>query len=108
MKRMMMVLVVMFAGLWMAGPVMASSPLSACKSCHDISATKKSVMGPPLFGIMGAKPVGAGITAAAWDDKTMDQFLADSRSVSPTSKMMYKVADAAKRAAIIAALKDLK
>ncbi|MDH4224190.1 MAG: hypothetical protein OEW12_00915 [Deltaproteobacteria bacterium] len=108
MKRMMMVLVVMAAGLWMAGPVMASSPLSACKSCHDISATKKSVMGPPLFGIMGAKPVGAGITVAVWDDKTMDQWLLDSKKVSSQSKMVYKVADGAKRAAIIAALKDLK
>ncbi|MDH4120692.1 MAG: cytochrome c family protein [Deltaproteobacteria bacterium] len=94
-----------FIGLPLAA---AADPLSSCKSCHDLSADKRKVMGPPLFGLYGAKPINAAIPVKKWDDASLDAWLANPKDVLPGNTMMFKVADKAKRDEVIAAMKALK
>lgn len=86
----------------------AASALRSCAGCHDITAAKKKRISVPLAGLYGSKPAKAGIKAAKWDDKSLNAFLEDPAKFDATSKMKFKVKDAAKRSAIVAALKDLK
>jgi len=82
--------------------------LSTCLACHDISPAKTTKVGPPLFGLVGAKPRTPGTPVKAWDRKALDAFLADPAKFKPGSKMPYKVPDAAERAAVVKALAELK
>jgi len=97
------------AVMLLATPVLAGpEALNACKSCHDISASKRTLMGQPLFGVYGRKPAMTGVSFAAWDDAALDQWLKNPKAVKATTTMGFAVADDAKRAAVIAALKELK
>jgi cytochrome c len=88
-----------------------------CSVCHDTELGKNK-LGPSLAGIVG-RPSGdiadfsyssamqsAGIT---WDEKTIDQYIADPRALVPGNKMLFPgVKDPAERKAIIDYLKTLK
>ena len=87
-----------------------------CSVCHSIDGTNGA--GPTLKGIVGSKAgevpgfrfsramKGSNVT---WDDKTLDDFIADPQRAIPGSVMPFSgVADAKQRADMIAYLKTLK
>jgi cytochrome c2 len=82
--------------------------LSTCAACHDITGAKATQVGPPLFGVMGAKPRSPGMPVKKWDKKSLDAFLADPGTFKPGSTMPVNVEDPKERKAIVEALAGLK
>lgn len=82
--------------------------LVACLGCHDISAERKVLVGPPLYGIWGARPVTVGIPFSSWDRSALDRWLKDPAKVVPQTRMTYKVANSKKRQEVINALESLR
>lgn len=104
-----------------AAPVAAADAAPAafgiCKSCHAVEAGK-TLIGPSLAGIVGAKAgdLGGYVASPAlkaanltWDDATLDKWLENPLKLVPGTRMSYAgQADPEKRKAIIAYLKTLK
>lgn len=112
MKKLLMALLsgLMLAGLAGVASAADMSALAPCKNCHDLSPEKRKIVGPPLFGIYGSKPTIEGLPAdyTVWDDARLDKWEEKPQAVKPRSKMNYRTPSPEKRAAIIAALKELK
>jgi cytochrome c len=92
------------------------SAFSLCSTCHTVSGAEDS--GPHLNGLLGRK---AGSVSRfnyssamknadiVWDAQTLDQFLANPQLEVPGNRMRFPgVADAAKRADIIAYLASFR
>lgn len=102
----------MMAVIVAARPALGASPrppkqLSACTVCHDISTERKTLIGPPLFGMAGATP-SIEVPFKQWDEVALDQWLSDPGKLKPGTSMSYRVEDPKKRAEIIQALLTLK
>ena len=89
---------------------------SACAACHSTDGTNG--LGPSLKGVYGRKAGSAAgfryspamkKATTVWDDKSLDNFLADTQKAIPGNVMPYPgVPDAAQRVEIIAYLKTVK
>lgn len=91
------------------GPTAAQQKtLASCAMCHDLTSAKSAKMGPPLFGIVGHKPIMSGTPYKKWDKKALDEFLKDPSAVKEDTTMPVSVEDAKERAAVIKALEGLK
>ena len=98
--------------------------IKQCFACHDITEDKQNRVGPPLWGVYG-KSAGwvegyqyseahlSKKDTIVWDEKTLDAYLIDPKSVIPGNKMAYpvagmKVMSDKKRKNVIEFLKTLK
>lgn len=82
--------------------------LGQCKTCHDITPAKKHVVGPPLFGLYGKKPVMSGVPYTKWDREALNEFLRDPAQIKRNTMMTYRMRDDIKRKEIIDALEALQ
>lgn len=82
--------------------------LASCLGCHDVSADRKTLIGPPLFGVWGAKPVTVGVPFTKWDKPALERWLMDPAKLVPQTKMTFKVANSRKRQDIVKALEGLR
>lgn len=104
---------VALAPLAVAAPARAQAAavppaLTTCVTCHDLTAEKKKLVGPPLFGIANAKPSISGVPYAKWDTASLDLWLKDPLKVKPTTLMTFSVGNPKKRAEVVKALAVLK
>ena len=95
-------------------PDQGAQAFAACRACHTLQAGGKGTMGPNLHGLFGRK---AGSVAGfnyspalkksniVWNAQTLDQYLAAPTQKVPGTRMVIKVTDPAKRAALIAYLR---
>ena len=84
-----------------------------CTGCHALDRLKA---GPPLRAVFGRTiardpkfPYSDALKGArvAWDEMTLDKWLADPESLIPGNDMSFRLDNAAERADIIAYLKQL-
>ena len=85
-----------------------NATLAACMACHDTSKAKKTLVGPPLFGVYGRKPQSPGLPFKKLDNAALDKWLSDPSAIKSDTQMAFKVADKTERSKVIAALKTLK
>jgi cytochrome c len=88
-----------------------------CGMCHQIGPDAKSLVGPPLTGVVGRKAASVpdftyspGLKKLAdsgltWTDANLDKYLTDPKAMVPGSPMALALPDAADRADVIAYLK---
>ena len=79
-----------------------------CGHCHSfVSGYRKT--GPSLQGVFGRIPKISGVPYAAWDEKSLDEWIENPTRVKPTTTMAIPgIKSAEKRAVIIEYLKQLQ
>ncbi len=86
---------------------------STCTGCHALDRAK---VGPPLRDVYGRRAAKStefsysdALKAASiiWDEATLDRWLTDTERVVPGNEMSFRLDDDARRADIIAYLKQL-
>src|SRR6266446_3325951 len=90
-------------GTLLAPAAMAQQPaaFAACGACHSLDGSKG--LGPSLKGAFGRK------AGTAWDEKSLDAFLADPQKAVPGNTMPFPgVPDAKQRSEVIQYIKTIK
>ena len=86
-----------------------------CRTCHSIHGDNR--LGPSLVGIFGnsaGQAIGyagysGGLKGFTWDAATLDKFIANPTTISPSTNMIFPpVTDAAERHRIIEFLKTFR
>ena len=86
-----------------------------CRMCHSFKPGDNR-LGPTMYGIFGAKAgrvagyagYSGGLSGLVWDEVTLDRFIADPASISPSTNMIYPpVTNPVERKKIIRFLKSL-
>lgn len=92
-----------------------------CRACHDLSSRRQTIVGPPLFTVVG-RPAG-GVTSftyseafkqvaargVVWTSNNLDQYLKDPKLFAPGTKMLFSgISDQEQRENLITYLKSLK
>jgi cytochrome c len=79
-------------------PAAGARAFAQCRACHSVGAGERSVMGPNLWGVVGAragaKPGYAYSPAMAksgivWTGASLDAFMLRPRAVVPGTKMIF-------------------
>jgi cytochrome c len=98
-----------------AAPAAASLFASQCGTCHTVERGAAPRQGPNLAGVFlrtaGTAPdfhysPGFARITFAWDEPHLDAWLANPQKLIPGAVMLYRQADPAIRASIIAWLKE--
>jgi cytochrome c len=104
-NRLVQAALLLSAGLFAAFPAAAGDPgkgrsvfAAQCSICHSASRGGPTIIGPPLFGVVG-RPAGsikgyaysAGMKSAGltWTDSELRTYLPAPRNTVPTTKMTY-------------------
>lgn len=95
-------------------PDQGAQAFAACRACHTLPAGARSGLGPnlnKLFGRKAGSVAGFNYSPAlkksniTWNAQTLDKYLAAPTQMVPGTRMVIKVTDPARRAALIAYLK---
>lgn len=93
--------------------------LNHCGVCHAFAADEGHRQGPNLFGVL-TRPAGSAegfgysdafrkaLSGKTWSTELLDKWLEDPQSVAPGSVMLYRQADAEKRALLVRFLESLQ
>ena len=110
-----------YAALIAAASVEEGKGLSnKCTMCHDMSEAKKTLMGPPLYDLIGRDVASvAGYTfttgpgslsnvAGAWDVAKLDSFLENPKQIAPSTIMVFPgIKKEGERIALMAYMRSL-
>ena len=97
-----------------SSPAMGAQVFATCRTCHTLSAGQRSGIGPNLHGLFGRQAgslAGYNYSPALkasgirWADKSLDAYLAAPSKLVPGTRMVIRVADPARREALIQYLK---
>ncbi|MFV0623412.1 c-type cytochrome [Sphingomonas sp. ac-8] len=97
-----------------SAPAAGAQVFATCRACHTLGKGQRSGLGPNLNGLFGRQAAslpGYNYSPALkksgirWDDKSLDTFLAAPTKQVPGTRMVVRVDDPKKRAALIAYLK---
>lgn len=91
-----------------------------CTMCHDMTAANKTLMGPPLFDLLGrdiasvggfnysAGPGSLSSVDGAWDYAKLDDFLENPKKLAPNTMMLFPgMKRESERVALIAYMRSL-
>lgn len=111
------------AALPAIGPLLASASVERgksvahkCKVCHNLNKGGKIKVGPPLWGVVGAKkarqsfPYSDALKSlgGVWDYAALNHFLVNPRGFAPGTKMTFSgIKNDSDRAAVILYLRSL-
>lgn len=110
-----------YAALFAAASIEEGKALSnKCTMCHDMSDAKKTLMGPPLYDVLGrdiASTPGYTFTTGpgslsnvpgAWDAAKLDSFLENPKQMAPSTIMVFPgVKKEGERIALMAYIRSL-
>lgn len=97
-----------------SAPNAGAQTFNTCRACHTLNKGGRNGAGPNLHGLFGRQAASAAgfnyspalkASKIRWDDKTLNDYLAAPSKAVPGTRMVVKVADPARRAALIAYLK---
>lgn len=97
-----------------SSPAAGAQAFAQCRACHTLAKGQRSGLGPNLHGVFGRQAGGLPgynyspalkASGIRWDAKSLDSYLAAPSKRVPGTRMIIKVPDPARRAALIAYLK---